>query len=90
MNVRIIVDSSTDVAEAYLNRVQVVPLTLRFGEEEYYDGVTIHKEEFYRRLVESDELPTTSQATPLFPLLFPKNIFFLPRDNGGGEGSPPL
>lgn len=64
MNVRIIVDSSTDVAEAYLNRIQVVPLTLRFGEEEYYDGVTIHKEEFYRRLVESDELPTTSQATP--------------------------
>ena len=64
MNVRIIVDSSTDVAEAYLNRIQVVPLTLRFGEEEYYDGVTIHKEEFYRRLVESDELPTTSQASP--------------------------
>ena len=64
MNVRIIVDSSTDVAGAYLNRIQVVPLTLRFGEEEYYDGVTIHKEEFYRRLVESDELPTTSQATP--------------------------
>lgn len=64
MNVRIIVDSSTDVAEAYLNRIQVVPLTLRFGQEEYYDGVTIHKEEFYRRLVESDELPTTSQATP--------------------------
>lgn len=64
MNVRIIVDSSTDVAETYLNRLQVVPLTLRIGEEEYYDGVTIHKEEFYRRLVESDELPTTSQATP--------------------------
>ncbi len=64
MNIRIIVDSSTDVAEAYLNRIQVVPLTLRFGEEEYYDGVTIHKEEFYRRLVESDELPTTSQASP--------------------------
>ena len=64
MSVRIIVDSSTDVAEKYLNRLQVVPLTLRFGEEEFYDGVTIHKEEFYRRLVESDELPTTSQATP--------------------------
>ena len=64
MSVRIIVDSSTDVAEKYLNRLQVVPLTLRFGEEEFYDGATIHKEEFYRRLVESDELPTTSQATP--------------------------
>lgn len=64
MNVRIIVDSSTDVGESYLSRLQVVPLTLRFGEEEFYDGVTIHKEEFYRRLVETDVLPTTSQATP--------------------------
>lgn len=64
MNVRIIVDSSTDVGEQYLSRLQVVPLTLRFGDQEFYDGVTIHKEEFYRRLVESDVLPTTSQATP--------------------------
>ena len=64
MNVRIIVDSSTDVGESYLSRLQVVPLTLRFGDEEFYDGVTIHKEEFYRRLVETDVLPTTSQATP--------------------------
>ena len=64
MSVRIIVDSSTDVAEDYLKKLQVVPLTLRFGEEEFYDGVTIHKEGFYRRLVESDVLPTTSQATP--------------------------
>lgn len=64
MNVRIIVDSSTDVGEKYLSRLQVVPLTLRFGEEEFFDGVTIHKEEFYRRLVESDQLPATSQATP--------------------------
>ena len=64
MDVRIIVDSSTDVGEQYLSRLQVVPLTLRFGDQEFYDGVTIHKEEFYRRLVESDVLPTTSQATP--------------------------
>lgn len=64
MSVRIIVDSSTDVEESYLCRLQVVPLTLRIGKEEFFDGVTIHKEEFYRRLVESDELPTTSQATP--------------------------
>lgn len=64
MSVRIIVDSSTDVGEQYRSRIEVVPLTLHFGDQEYFDGVTIDKQEFYRKLVESDMLPTTSQATP--------------------------
>ena len=63
MSVRIIVDSSTDVGEQYRSRIEV-PLTLHFGDQEYFDGVTIDKQEFYRKLVESDVLPTTSQATP--------------------------
>ena len=37
---------------------------MHFGSEEFIDGVTIDKRRFYERLVESDELPTTSQATP--------------------------
>ena len=64
MSVSIIVDSSTDVGEQYRSRIEVVPLTLHFGDQEYFDGVTIDKQEFYRKLVESDVLPTTSQATP--------------------------
>lgn len=64
MSVRIIVDSSTDVGEQCRSRIEVVPLTLHFGDQEYFDGVTIDKQEFYRKLVESDVLPTTSQATP--------------------------
>ena len=64
MSVRIIVDSSTDVGEQYRSRIEVVPLALHFGDQEYFDGVTIDKQEFYRKLVESDVLPTTSQATP--------------------------
>ena len=64
MSVRIIVDSSTAVGEQYRSRIEVVPLTLHFGDQEYFDGVTIDKQEFYRKLVESDVLPTTSQATP--------------------------
>lgn len=64
MSVRIIVDSSTDVGEQYRGRIEVVPLTLHFGDQEYFDGVTIDKQAFYRKLVESDVLPTTSQATP--------------------------
>ena len=64
MGVRIIVDSSTDVEERYRDLVQAVPLTVTFGQEEYFDGVTLDKQEFYRKLVECDTLPTTSQATP--------------------------
>ena len=64
MSVKIIIDSTADVTEAVRARVEVVPLTIRFGEAEYFDGVTIGRREFYERLVESDALPTTSQATP--------------------------
>jgi len=62
--VRIIVDSSTDVSEKYREKIQFVPLTVRFGDKEYLDGVEISKHQFYEMLVESDVLPTTSQATP--------------------------
>lgn len=64
MCVRIIVDSSTDVSEKYREKIQSVPLTVRFGDKEYLDGVEISKHQFYEMLVESDALPTTSQATP--------------------------
>ena len=64
MNVRIIVDSTADLMSNVKERVHVVPLTVHFGEQEYLDGVTVDKKEFYEKLVESDLLPTTSQATP--------------------------
>jgi DegV family protein with EDD domain len=64
MNTRIIVDSTADLMPEYKSRVQIVPLTLNFGDQEYIDGVTIDHKTFYEKLVESDVLPTTSQATP--------------------------
>ena len=64
MCVRIIVDSSTNVSEKYREKIQSVPLTVRFGDKEYLDGVELSKHQFYEMLVESDVLPTTSQATP--------------------------
>lgn len=64
MKTKIIVDSSADVRHNIKDQIGTVPLTIRFGTEEYIDGVTINKEEFYEKLVESDILPTTSQATP--------------------------
>ena len=64
MNTRIIVDSTADLMPEYKSRVQIVPLTLNFGDQEYIDGVTIDHKTFYEKLVESDVLPTTSQTAP--------------------------
>ncbi len=63
--VRIIVDSAADIAENIKDKVTTLPMTLRFGDVEYTDGVTISKHEFYNKLIESDTLPTTSQIMPL-------------------------
>ena len=64
MKTRIIVDSTADFMPEFKNRVHTVPLTVRFGDQEYIDGVTIDHKTFYEKLIESDVLPTTSQATP--------------------------
>ena len=64
MKTRIIVDSTVDLLQEYKERVNVVPLTVSFDEEEFIDGVTIDNKTFYEKLVESDVLPTTSQANP--------------------------
>lgn len=64
MKTRIIVDSTSDLMPEAKSRVHVVPLTVHFGEQEYVDGVTIDHKTFYEKLVESDVLPSTSQATP--------------------------
>ena len=64
MAIRIITDSTVDIADKYSNHFTVVPLTVSFGEKDYIDGVTISKQEFYQKLISGPELPKTSQATP--------------------------
>ena len=49
MSVRIITDSTSDLTPEVRARVGVIPLSIRFGEEEYIDGVTITTDEFYRK-----------------------------------------
>ena len=64
MQTKIIVDSTVDLIPELKARTAVVPLTVSFGEEEYIDGVTISHQQFYEKLVETDVLPRTSQASP--------------------------
>ena len=64
MSIRIVTDSASDIANGERNDVTVLPLKLRFGDEEFMDGVDISHKEFYEKLIETEELPITSQATP--------------------------
>ncbi len=62
--VRIITDSTMDMPEGQNPALTVLPISIRFGEQEYLDGVNITKAGFYEKLVECDTLPTTSQVAP--------------------------
>ena len=60
---KIIVDSSSDIdcAEAEALGLSLIPMQVRFGDEEYLDGVNLSHREFFEKLVESNEFPKTSQ-----------------------------
>jgi len=64
MRVKLVVDSTADMQPEVVERVRIVPLTVHFGEKEFVSGVDIDPKRFYELLVESDDLPTTSQPTP--------------------------
>lgn len=64
MNVKIIVDSTADLQPEIAAKVDIVPLSVHFGEQEYISGENITPQKFYEMLVENDELPTTSQPAP--------------------------
>lgn len=66
MGFRIITDSASDMPQETAAKlgVTVMPIHTSFGEEEFLDGVTLKPREFFEKLVETDEIPRTSQITP--------------------------
>lgn len=66
MAVRIVTDSSSDlsVERAEQLEIDVVPLSIRFGDEEFTDRVQLSVDEFYRRLTASAALPETAAPSP--------------------------
>lgn len=64
MNIRIITDSGCDMLPPYAPNLTVLPLTITFGEESFLDGVELDHHRFYEKLIEGEELPTTSQIAP--------------------------
>ncbi len=61
--IKILVDSASDLEEkdAQALGVYLIPLQIRFGTKEFFDGVDLSHQKFFEMLVESDELPQTSQ-----------------------------
>jgi DegV family protein with EDD domain len=66
MAVRIVTDSACDLDQATTDRhsIAVVPLTIRFGDEEFVDREELSVEEFYERMAASDRLPETAAPSP--------------------------
>jgi hypothetical protein len=64
--VAIVADSSADLPDAVLDRhrISLVPLQVMFGDSTFRDRVELRPEEFYRRLRQTTQLPTTSQPAP--------------------------
>ncbi len=64
--IHIVTDSSCDLASDDLENleVEVVPLSIRFGDKEFTDGLDLTVADFYSRMALSDELPQTSCPSP--------------------------
>ena len=64
--IKLFTDSAADLPQVYRYRydIDVVPLSVVFGDDEYKDGVTLSHAEFWAKLQESKELPSTNQANP--------------------------
>ncbi len=61
--VKILVDSSCDFdkEEAEKYGVEMLPMEVTFGDTTYLDGVNLSHKEFFEKLIESVEIPKTSQ-----------------------------
>ncbi len=59
----LVTDSACDLSEAKAHAIGLVrvPLSIRFGDETFLDGVDITPPEFYQRLATAPEPPKTSQ-----------------------------
>ncbi len=63
MAIKILVDSASDidVNEAKNLGIEMIPMEVTFGDEEYLDGVNLSHKEFFEKLIETNIFPKTSQ-----------------------------
>lgn len=61
--IKILIDSASDfdLEEAKKFNLALIPMEVRFGEEQFFDGINLSHKQFFEKLIESSELPKTSQ-----------------------------
>ncbi|CAM3363024.1 DegV family protein [Paenibacillus lupini] len=66
-SIRIVTDSASDIPLQLREElgIEMVPLKILFGEETYYDAVTMNTEQFFDKVAASSQLPTSSQPSPM-------------------------
>lgn len=64
--IRVVTDSACDLSTAMAEErdLTIVPLSIRFGAEEFVDGSTLSTDEFWARCKASSVLPETSAPSP--------------------------
>ena len=62
MSIRVVTDSSCDLPQSLVDalRIEIVPLTIRFGDEELVDREELSADEFWQRLEQTKLLPETA------------------------------
>ena len=81
-NIYIVTDSTADIPlklRESLN-IEMIPLTVHFGDEALLDAIDIHPDTFYERLTQEEMIPTTSQPSPGDFLQLYKRILQADRD----------
>ncbi|QKG84665.1 DegV family protein [Kroppenstedtia pulmonis] len=65
--VQVMTDSTADIPEELIEELNIafIPLRVHMNGETYLDRVSIQPQEFYRKLEKVEEMPTTSQPSPL-------------------------
>jgi DegV family protein with EDD domain len=66
MGIRVVTDSACDLPAPLIEAlgIEIVPLTIRFGDQEFVDRVELSADEFWERLERSDTLPETAAPSP--------------------------
>ena len=64
--IKLFTDSAADLPQIYRERygIDVVPLSVIFGDEEFKDGMTLSLTEFWAKVKIAKELPSTNQVNP--------------------------
>lgn len=61
--IKLLIDSASDIEQAEADGLgaELIPMQIRFGQEEFFDGVNLSHRQFFEKLIECGELPQTSQ-----------------------------